>query len=96
MAHCPFTELTDLKAEFDEIRTWPNINEPSPGVFYIKRVAFLHFHINRDRRRWADVRDGRDWGSELDLPFDCSRAARQAFLREVRRRYRAITGGPRA
>ena len=91
MAHCPFGELGDLKAEFDEIRTWPNINEPSPGVFYIKRVAFLHFHIDRDRRRWADARDGDDWGSEIDLPLGSSRTARQAFLREVRRRYRAST-----
>jgi hypothetical protein len=93
MAHCPFDQLRDLAECFDEVRSWPGISEPSPGIFYLKRAAFLHFHLDRRGRRWADVRDGADWGGELDLPLDASAAVRRRFRREVRRRYAATVGG---
>ena len=93
MAHCPFERLADLKAVLDEIRGWPQIREPSPGVFYVKRTPFLHFHVNAQGRRWADARLGATWGPEIDVPEPASQASERRFLREVRRRYRVATGG---
>jgi len=89
MAHCRFEDLADLRSCLDQIRSWPEIREPRPGVFYVKRVAFLHFHVDKQARRWADVRDGATWGSEVDMPADAGAARRRAFVREVQRRYRA-------
>lgn len=87
MAHCPFAALDDVRDCLDEIRSWPEVREPSPGVFYRKRVPFLHFHIDKSGRRWADIRDGADWGGEVDLPIGASASAKHRFLREARRRY---------
>lgn len=89
MAHCPFEELADLRDCLDEIRGWPDVREPRPGIFYLKRTPFLHFHVDPTGRRWADVRNGTTWGAELDVPFAASVAARRRFLAEVRRRYEA-------
>ena len=91
MAHCPFASLGDLRECLDEIRSWPEIREPNPGVFYVKRIPFLHFHVDKHGRRWADIRDGNDWGSEVDVPFDASPSARRRFLREARRRHAATS-----
>jgi hypothetical protein len=93
MAHCPFARLADLGDVLDEIRGWPGIREPSPGVFYVKQTPFLHFHVNAGGRRWADARVGAAWGAEIDVPEPASRTAAQRFLREVRRRYRATASG---
>lgn len=89
MAHCPFEQLADLRDCLDEIRSWPNVLEPRPGIFYLKRVPFLHFHLDRAGRRWADIREGDDWGPEVDVPTGASRALKASFLREARRRYAA-------
>jgi hypothetical protein len=87
MGHCPTDKLDDLGDIFAEIRSWPDVREPTPAIFYLKRVPFLHFHLDRHGRRWADIRDGADWGTEVDLPLTASVAARRHFLREARRRY---------
>ena len=87
--HCPYDKLGDLEACFDDIRSWPETRESKPGVFYIKRLAFLHFHIDKQERRWADIREGALWGSEHDIPIDAGSAAKRAFLKEARRRYEA-------
>ena len=58
MAHCPFERLRDLDPVFREIRTWVDIREPRPGVFHVRRTAFLHFHIDKGGHRWADARAG--------------------------------------
>ena len=89
MAHCPFEKLADLADVLDEIRVLPGIREPRPGVFYCGRVPFLHFHIDKTGRRWADVRDGVAWGPEVDLALGAPASERKRFLREVRRRYDA-------
>jgi hypothetical protein len=89
MAHCPAERLGDLRGLLSEIARWPEIVERKPGIFYLKRDAFLHFHVDGAERRWADVRDGKSWGAELDLAFGASAAARARFLREARRRYEA-------
>jgi hypothetical protein len=94
MAHCPFERLADLKPVLDEVRGWPGVREASPGVFYVKRTPFLHFHVNREGRRWADARSGKDWGAEIDVPEPASATAQRGFLREVRRRYLATAAPP--
>jgi hypothetical protein len=93
MAHCPFDRLTDLTGILDEIRGWPGVREPSPGVFYVKRTPFLHFHVNANGRRWADARLGTTWGPEIDVPEPANGATACRFLRELRRRYRATAAG---
>ena len=89
MAHCPANRLDDVRALLAEIARWPEIEERKPGIFYLKRDAFLHFHVDREDRRWADVRDGKSWGAELDLAFGASAPAQARFRREPRRRYQA-------
>lgn len=87
MAHCPYHQLHDLEAVLDRIRQWPEIREPSPGVFYVKRTPFLHFHLS-DGMRWADARDGVQWGPPLEIPLAAASSARKHFLEEAESRYR--------
>jgi hypothetical protein len=89
MGHCPFEELGDLVGCLDQIRAWPGIREEKPGVFYVKRTPFLHFHVDRDGRRWADARNGETWREGIDAPRRASTAERQRFVRAVERCYRA-------
>ena len=89
MAHCPVEELDDLAELLDVIRTWPGVCEPRPCVFYVGRTPFLHFHINREGRRWADARTGGSWGTEIEIPRNANSDVRSRFLREVQRRYQA-------
>ena len=89
MAHCPYEKLGDLEDQLAKIRTWPLVKEKSPGVFYIKSLPFLHFHVKAERR-WADARDGKNWGERIDVPFAAKVTAKRAFLKEVERRYRSL------
>ncbi|PKL75435.1 MAG: hypothetical protein CVV27_15385 [Candidatus Melainabacteria bacterium HGW-Melainabacteria-1] len=86
MAHCPIAQLTDLSALLDALRALPGIREPKPGIFYRRSQGFLHFHLKQGRR-WADVRDGKDWGEPLEIPFEADSACQQAFLAEVSARW---------
>jgi hypothetical protein len=90
VAHCPYKYLADLKACLAEIRQWPGIVEPRPGVFYLGRIAFLHFHL-KDGIRSADVRAANDWGDVVDIPIGASGVAQKQFLSEVKRRYQATS-----
>ena len=78
MAHCPFEKLADIRDALDESRAWPGIREPRPGSFYLGRIPFLHFHIDKTGRRWADARDGAEWGAEIEIPIAASRSKRSA------------------
>jgi hypothetical protein len=89
MGHCAVDALADLEPCLDEIRAWPAVREPTPGVLYVKRTPFLHFHTNADGERWADARDGREWREHIAIPPGASAAARRRFVRDVRRCYRA-------
>ena len=75
MAHCPYVQLQDIEEALDEIRTFPLLKEKKPGIFYIKNQSFLHFHI-KDDQRWADARDGEQWGTQIDLPFNSNKKKR--------------------
>ena len=83
--------LEDLADVLGEIRHWTGISEPKPGIFYLGRVAFLHFHLQQERR-WADVRSGADWGPSIDVSIGASGAAKKALLRKLRRCYEKTVG----
>ena len=81
-------DLRDLAGVLDEVRAWPDIVERTPGVFWLRRVPFLHFHVKGDDRR-AHAKRGATWGAEISVPFDASARAKAALLRELRARYAA-------
>jgi hypothetical protein len=89
MGHCAVDALDDLAECLGEIRTWPAVREPKPGVLYVKRTPFLHFHMNAAGERWADARNGADWRQHIAIPRGASAVARRRFVRDVRRCYRA-------
>ena len=86
MAHCKNEEIEDLKPLLEEILSWEKIQEKGFGKLYLKGMGFLHFH-SKDGRRWADVRDGEQWGSEIEVPFNITKTQINKFLKEVRKRY---------
>jgi hypothetical protein len=87
MAHCSFDQLDDLKILLNEIRTIPKIKEVKPGIFYLKSRGFLHFHINKENERWADIHDGKTWGDPVPLPFNPSKKEQLNFLKIVKERH---------
>jgi len=87
VAHCSYDYLADLKDCLAEIRHWPAITKRRPGIFYLGRHAFLHFHLSSGIRS-ADVRAGKDWGELVDIPIGATAAAQRRFLAELRRRYK--------
>jgi hypothetical protein len=76
----PQENLAEVLAE---LRTWPDLREVRPSVFYLRGRPFLHFHHSRNGAR-ADVRDGKEWGAPIPLPNGplAGTMARQ-FLKEV-------------
>ncbi|MBI1847696.1 MAG: hypothetical protein HYR86_12080 [Candidatus Rokubacteria bacterium] len=48
MAYCPPALLDDLAEVLAEVRAWAGVVEKKPGVFYVRRQPFLHFHLVRD------------------------------------------------
>ena len=91
MAHCPPELLDDLVDLFAEVRGWAGVKEAKPGVFYVSRQPFLHFHLLKDGRRRGDIKGHRGWVS-LDLPRPISAARRQALRRALRAHYRETRG----
>jgi hypothetical protein len=91
VAHCPPELLDDLAPLLAELRTWARVVEKSPGVFYVGREPFLHFHLLAGDRRRADVKGRTSW-VEVDLPRPASATRRRALLRELRKRHREKAG----
>lgn len=91
MAHCAYEQLADLEAVLAALRALPGIREPKPGIFYWRGKGFAHFH-HKAGRRWADVRDGKDWGSPLELDFGADAANQAAFIAELAARWQRTTG----
>jgi hypothetical protein len=83
MAHCPPEMLHDLTVLFAELRTWTGLAERTPGVFYLHRRPFLHFHLLEGGRRRADIKARNDW-VPVDLPYPISLTRQRAFLRQLR------------
>ena len=86
VAHCPPEMLDDIADVLAEVLGWPEIVEKKPGVFYIRREPFLHFHLVEGGRRRADVKSRGTW-HQLDLPRPLAATKRRAFLRALRARY---------
>jgi len=86
VAHCPPALLDDVRDVLAEVRAWAGVVEKSPGVFYVRREPFLHFHLAADGRRRADVKGPAGWRA-LPLPRPTSARRRQSLLRELRRCY---------
>jgi hypothetical protein len=97
VAHWPAELLDDLTDLLDEVRSWTGVVEKKPGVFYVRREPFLHFHLVEGGRRRADVRGRAGW-VQLDLPRPASAMRRRVLRRELRIRYRekgAVLGSGR-
>jgi hypothetical protein len=92
MARCPFELLDDLGDVLAEVRGWAGVEETSPGVFYVRRQPFLHFHLLTGGRRRGDIKGTGGWVS-LDLPRPISATRRQALRRWLRTHYRERWGG---
>jgi hypothetical protein len=86
MAHCPPELLDDLADVLAQVRSWAGVVEKKPGVFYVRREPFLHFHLLAGDRRCADVKVRTDW-LRTDVPRPLSAARQQALLRELRRHH---------
>jgi len=77
LKHAGSDSLAMLTALLDDIRKRSGLVEKTPGVFYRKRKAFLHFHEDK-AGLFMDIRDGTDW---LRLPA----AEHRQCLREIDR-----------
>ena len=82
------SDLSDLRDALARIRALPGLTERAPGVFWLHRTPFMHFHTARPPRR-VHAKDGHDWGAEIVLPVGATRSQRAAFVREIRARYAA-------
>ncbi|MBF2053418.1 MAG: hypothetical protein IGS03_08140 [Candidatus Sericytochromatia bacterium] len=85
MAHARPKDLADLSELLARIRTLPGLKETQTGIFYRSGKGFLHFHT-RQGERWADIREGPNWGEPVPLPFGADSQAQVAFLAVVRER----------
>ena len=83
MGHTKPENLSDLAAELGCIRKLARVIEKSPGVFYWKRLPFLHFH-DKDGIRWADIKLPTGGWERLDVDFDSSAGQRTKFMRAVK------------
>jgi hypothetical protein len=91
MAHCPPELLDDLADVLATVRAWPGVVEKKPRVFYARNQPFLHFHLDADGRRRADIKGRTAW-VQLDLPRPLPGPVRRALLRELRARHGERTG----
>jgi hypothetical protein len=81
--HCPADLLDDLADVLAEVRAWAGVAERKPGVFYVGRDPFLHFHVVDGGRRRADIKAESEW-IQVFLPRPASPTRQRAFLRRLR------------
>ena len=81
MKHATPAVLDTIAPLLDEIRALGGLTERSPGIFYRKGRAFLHFHED-PKGLFADVRDadGRDF-ERIDVTAEAGRIALVAAAR---------------
>jgi hypothetical protein len=91
MGHFPVELLDDLGDVLAEVRGWAGVKERGPGVFYMRREPFLHFHLLKGGRRRGDIKGSSGWVS-LDLPRPISATRRQMLRRALRAHYREKRG----
>jgi hypothetical protein len=81
MRHATPQDLERIAPLLQDLRTLDGLTERTPGVFYRRSRAFLHFHGDPDGI-FADVRLR---GDEFERMPVTSRAAQAGLLRRVRR-----------
>ena len=81
MRHARVEALTRLSSLLEKLRLRPLLKEKSPGVFYLKSRAFLHFHEDA-AGLFADVRLSEDF---IRLPVT-STSQQAALLKRIDRR----------
>lgn len=80
MRHATSDDLVAVAPLIAELRSVSGLVERTPGTFYRRSRAFLHFHAD-EAGMYADIRLQ---GDEFErVPVDSS-AAQQALLRQVR------------
>ena len=55
MKHATAETIARIKPLLDRIRSFGELNEKKPGIYYYKGSAFLHFHEDGDQL-YADVK----------------------------------------
>ena len=60
MKHAGADALAQLSELLQKLRNRKELAERRPGIFYVKRKAFLHFHEDR-AGLFADLRQHSDW-----------------------------------
>lgn len=81
MKHATEKTLANVSALLDDLRSFPEIKEKKPGVFYRKSRAFLHFH-EEDDKLFADVRLQ---GSDFDRFPATTRADQKKLLTNIKK-----------
>jgi len=89
LGHTKPEALADLRVELQLIRSLTGITERSPGVFYWKSTAFLHFH-DQDGKRWADVKSAAGW-KHVAIDFVATAQDKADFIAETRQAYAELT-----
>ena len=89
MAHCPETDLQDLKDILAQVSLWKGIKTKRLGIYYFKSKGFLHFHI-KGQERWADVRGKSAHFEKLPLPLGASASQKEDFIKEIAAHYQAL------
>ena len=79
MKHATGAALDRLKGLLADVRQLEPMKEKSPGVFYCRSRAFLHFHED-PVGLFADIRTGSDW-ERLSVN---SKADQAKLLRRIR------------
>jgi hypothetical protein len=78
--HITREKLQDLQALLASLKTINGLREKTPGVFYRKSSAFLHFH-EEGEQIFADIKlDGKNF---TRLPASTARQ-RQSLLMQIR------------
>ena len=94
MAHCPYDKLGDMEPAFTAIRALDGLREPKPGIFYMKSDGFLHFHVDKEGRRWADVKTApRGAWTTIPVSDRVTAAECRKFVRAVEKCHKAYKGG---
>ncbi len=68
MKHATLQTLNRLTPLLEALRAMAGLKEKTPGNFYLKSRAFLHFHED-PAGLFADIRDGADFDrTQVDSP----------------------------
>jgi hypothetical protein len=88
MRHITPARLPDIEPLLGELRCIDGLQERTPGIFYVRSRAFLHFHEDGDDI-YADVRLD---GDDFDRRRVTTRAEQRALVSAVRRVLRGRRG----